>query len=65
MPTATIPAAERVVYNRQQAADFFGVSVRTIDQWTKLGKLRCQKFGRNVRYLRDELLRVANEGIEG
>lgn len=64
MQAAAAPAPERFIYTRQQAAEFFSVSVRTIDQWTSEGKLDCRRFGRTVRYLRDELMRVANEGIE-
>jgi len=64
MVSATSQAApERVVFTRVQAAQFFGISTRTLDAWTAKGWLQSVRFGRCVRYHRDELERVAREGI--
>lgn len=58
------PESRRTLYTREQAAEFFACSPRTVDAWTKAGHLRPTMFGRLVRYHRDELERVAREGIE-
>jgi excisionase family DNA binding protein len=66
-PTATAVAAPapegRTIFTRQQAAEFFSVSARTLDQWAADGKITPVRFGHSVRYHRDELERVAREGI--
>lgn len=57
-------AAElRTLNRRRQAAEFLGVSERQLDEWIKLGQIEPTRFGRLVRIHRDELERVAREGL--
>lgn len=55
--------SSRALYDRQQAAEFFSISTRTLDQWEREGLIKATRFGRLVRYHRDELERVASEGL--
>lgn len=41
---------------RKQAAKMIGVSVTTLDMWTREGRLRKHRIGRTVRFKRDELI---------
>ena len=54
--TTTETSATLEVLTRFQAADFFHVSVRTIDNWTKEGLLKATKVGGKVYYLKQEIL---------
>ena len=50
------PAVEPLLYTREEAARMLCLSLRTIDQLTKQGELPFVRFGRAVRFLRDDLL---------
>lgn len=52
------------LYSRDEAAKWLGVSVRTVDCWTRTGQLKVVKLGRAVKIRREELERVSREGIE-
>ncbi len=41
---------------RHQTAQLFSVSLGTIDEWTKSGKLIGYRIGRRVRFKRNEVL---------
>lgn len=53
----------------RQTADALGLKVRTIRQWIKLGKIKCEKKGKcwyipEEEILRKEIIERANEGRE-
>lgn len=44
------PPTLKKLLDRHEAADFLGVSVRTIDEQTSNGSLKCVRIGRSVRF---------------
>ena len=53
----------------RQTADALGLKVRTIRQWIKLGKIKCEKRGKcwyipEEELTRKEIIKRANEGRE-
>lgn len=60
-PTAQGP---KVLNTRRESAEFLGVSERQLDQWIRDGKIEPKRFGRLVKVHRDELERIAREGIQ-
>ena len=40
---------------RQQVADVFGITLMTVDSWTRRGKLKGYRVGRKVRYKSSEI----------
>jgi hypothetical protein len=43
---------------RRQTAEFFGVSLNCINDWTRKGILRAYKVGQRTYYKRSELMQV-------
>lgn len=62
MPVSTI-VPEKLLHTREEVAKILGVSVRGVDSWIRDGLLATVPLGRLVRIHRDELERVAREGI--
>lgn len=61
---AELPRTELpVLSDYRGAADFFGVSERTVYDWARSEKLKATRLGRAVRFHRDELYRASREGI--
>lgn len=46
---------------RKEAAKLFGVTLVTIHQWVKNGKIKAYKIGSRVRFKKDELLGLVND----
>lgn len=61
---APVATAERVLLTRHQAAEYFGISLRTLHKWRELGKLHPVMLGNSVRYHREDLERIARAGFE-
>jgi len=51
-PKKPIPplTAERLAVSRREAATMLGISERSLDNWTKAGKLTARKIGARVLY---------------
>lgn len=47
---------DQEVMTAEQAAVFLNVSVASIRVWTRTGVLDCLRYGRTVRYTREQLL---------
>ncbi len=62
MPPAA-PAELPTLSSRRDAAAFLGVSERQLDAWISTGAIRATRLGRLVKVHRDELERIAREGI--
>ena len=43
------------LYTRQEITDYFKVSIYTIDNWLKSGKLKCHKMNNTVRISQTQL----------
>jgi excisionase family DNA binding protein len=43
------------LYTRQEIADYFKVSIYTIDNWLKSNKLKCHKMNSTVRISQTQL----------
>lgn len=61
--TTEDPVTLPVLSTRREAAAFLGVSERQLDAWIAAGAIRATRLGRLVKVHRDELERVAREGI--
>ncbi|MEN1679258.1 MAG: excisionase family DNA-binding protein [Planctomycetota bacterium] len=55
--------SEPTHFTKRQAADRWGVSVKTIDRFIQAGEIKATKFGRQVRIGRDEVHRIDVEGL--
>lgn len=44
--------------SRKEAAKFLGVSLVTLDQWEKDGKVKSSRIGSRVRYLEADLIKA-------
>lgn len=61
-PQAAFPR-EPNLFTRREAAEYLKISDRSIDTYIKAGRLKCSRVGRQVRITREELERVAREGV--
>lgn len=52
-------SGDRILYPRREAAHQLGISVRTLDQYTKVGEIQPRFVGGKVLYHRSELERFA------
>ncbi len=59
-----VDLANRKYLSRPEAAEYLGVAVRTIDRMLALGELRRRRVRGRVLVLRDDLDRIANNGVE-
>jgi excisionase family DNA binding protein len=61
---AAVTETPKILSSRREAAVYLGVSDRQLDQWIADGKIIPTRLGRLVKVHRDELERVAREGIQ-
>lgn len=54
---------EQKLFTFQEAAKMLNVSVRTLFDWRKKGKIKTIKLGRENRIQREEMERIINEGV--
>jgi excisionase family DNA binding protein len=53
----------RLLYSREEAAEILSLSVHTVARDVRMGRIQARKYGRRVLIPRDEILRIANEGM--
>ena len=53
----------KLLFSREEAAALLGVSTHTVARDIRLGKIRFRKYGRRVLVPREEVLRIASEGL--
>ena len=54
---------EKLLYSKTEAAAIVGVSVHTIARDVQLGRIAALKYGRRVLIPREEIIRIATEGM--
>jgi len=55
------PSNKEELLTRHETADFLGVSLPTLHDWTKTRKLKGYRIGNRVRYKKSDILQALNE----
>jgi excisionase family DNA binding protein len=55
---------EKLLYSKGEAAEIIGLSIHTITRDVRLGRIGVRHYGRRVLIPRDELVRIAADGME-
>ena len=55
---------EKLSYSKQEAAFLLGLSVHTVTRDVNRGRISARHYGRRVLIPRDEVLRIANQGMQ-
>jgi len=55
---------EKLSYSKQETAYLLNLSVHTITRDVRLGRIQVRHYGRRVLIPREELLRIAADGME-
>jgi excisionase family DNA binding protein len=63
IPITNLAGNEKLLYSREQAAEILYLSVHTVTRDVRLGRIRARKYGRRVLIPREEILRIAAEGM--
>lgn len=53
--TAQTPPPQTELITRKQAANLLSVSLPTVNDWTKTGKIKGYRIGSRIRYKRNEI----------
>lgn len=53
------------LYKCKEIADMYGVSVRTVWEWIKSGKLKAYRIGRLYRIYKEDLEQFKKSGSKG
>jgi excisionase family DNA binding protein len=61
---ATTTTTERLLYSREEVAQLLSLSVHTVTRDVRRGSIRAKRYGRRVLIPREEVLRIAAEGLE-
>ena len=54
---------DKLLYSKEEAAEIVGLSKHTITRDVKLGRIQARHYGRRVLIPREEILRIAAEGM--
>lgn len=55
---------DKLLYSKEEAAEIIGLSKHTITRDVKLGRIQARHYGRRVLIPREEILRIAAEGMK-
>lgn len=55
LKTVQTPAPQTELITRKQTAQLLGVSLPTVNDWTKTGKIQGYRIGSRIRYKRNEI----------
>jgi excisionase family DNA binding protein len=55
---------DRLMFSKEEAARLWNVSIHTVSRDCRSGKIRCKRYGRRILISKDEILRIADEGME-
>ena len=54
---------DKLLYSKDETAELIGLSKHTITRDVRLGRISARHYGRRVLIPRDEILRIAAEGM--
>jgi excisionase family DNA binding protein len=54
---------DKLLYSKEEAAEIIGLSKHTITRDIRRNLIQCRRYGRRVLIPREELLRIANDGM--
>jgi excisionase family DNA binding protein len=63
-PITNILSSGRLLYSREEAAEILSLSVHTVARDIRLGRISARHYGRRVLIPREEILRIASEGMQ-
>lgn len=55
---------DKLLYSKEEAAEIIGLSKHTITRDVRLGRIQARHYGRRVLIPREEILRIATEGLK-
>jgi excisionase family DNA binding protein len=55
---------DKLLYSKDEAAEIIGLSVHTITRDVRLKRIQALHYGRRVLIPREEILRIATEGMK-
>jgi excisionase family DNA binding protein len=55
---------EKLLYGKREAANLLNLSEHTVARDIRLGRIQSRHYGRRVLIPRDELMRIASEGMQ-
>lgn len=65
MPKTRIERPWPDALNRQETADYLGISLRTVTDWTAKGRISPVRYGGRVYWLQSELQRFVDDARAG
>lgn len=54
---------DKLLYSKSEAAEIIGLSVHTVTRDVRLGRITARHYGRRVLIPREEIVRIAAEGM--
>jgi excisionase family DNA binding protein len=54
---------DKLNYSKKEAAEIVGISVHTVTRDVRLGRIHAKRYGRRVLISRDEIVRIASDGM--
>ncbi len=63
-PITNLFGGGRLLYSREETAEILSLSVHTVARDVRLGRIQARKYGRRVLIPREEVLRIASEGMQ-
>jgi excisionase family DNA binding protein len=63
LSTIDTASAGRLLYSREETAEILSLSVHTINRDVRLGRIQSRRYGRRVLIPREEILRIAAQGM--
>ena len=55
---------DKLLYSKEEVAEIIGLSKHTISRDVRLGRIQARHYGRRVLIPREEILRIATEGMK-
>lgn len=62
-PMDYLQTGSKLLYSREEAAEILSLSVHTVARDVRMGRIHARKYGRRVLIPREEVLRIAAEGM--